>query len=120
MEKMTQKQFFNEIIVALNGGESKVSTDDMINFIQGRIAVLDNKTANRKPSKTQVENEKFKETILEVLVDGGKTATEVLKSSADFDGLSNQKISALLRQLIAEDKVVKDTEKGKSIFKLAA
>ena len=47
------------------------------------------------------------------------TASEVLKASAEFDGMSNQKISALLRQLIADGKVVKATDKKKSVFSLA-
>ena len=47
------------------------------------------------------------------------TASEVLASSEEFAGMSNQKISALLKQLVDEKRVVKVTDKKKSIFKIA-
>lgn len=105
--------------------------------LENAIAVVDSETAEKlkalkaqiekrhsgssKPTKTQVENEAIKENILSVLSDEGQTASEIL---AQLDGslsakpLTNQRVSALLRQLIAENKVDKTVEKKVSHFTL--
>lgn len=46
------------------------------------------------------------------------TVTELLKDER-LEGFTNQKISALLRQLKDEDKVVKTMEKKKAYFAVA-
>lgn len=79
-------------------------------------------SGSSKPTKTQVENEAIKANILSVLTDEGQTASEIL---AQVDGslsskpLTNQRVSALLRQLIADGKAVKAIEKKVSYFSLA-
>ena len=116
MTKMTQRDFFNEVI-ALAEGNGRA---DLVTFAQGRIEALDKKSATRKPSKAQIENEGIKATILKTLegVDG-ITVTDLIKSNADLADFSGQKVSALLRQLIGEGKVVKNVVKGKALFALA-
>ena len=60
--------------------------------------------------------------ILILLSDGkARTATEILNEVPNFEGtnMTNQRVSALLRQLILDGKVVKDVVKGKSFFKIA-
>ena len=48
-KKITQKDMFNEVIAlaTANGRE------DIVKFAEERIAALDKKSANRKPSKNQ-------------------------------------------------------------------
>lgn len=77
------------------------------------------KRTSSKPTKTQVENEAIKEQILAVLADceEGVTVKEIL-GLLDGD-YTSQKISALLRQLVTAEKVVKSTEKKVSRFALA-
>jgi len=79
-------------------------------------------SGSSKPTKTQVENEAIKGAILEVLTDEGQTASEILAQLPEglsAKALTNQRVSALLRQLIAENKVVKAIEKKVSYFSLA-
>ena len=58
------------------------------------------KKGSSKPTKTQVENEGIKGEILELLADGRMTCGDVVKA---LDGeYTSQKISALLRQLVAD------------------
>ena len=116
MTKMTQRDFFNEVIAMAEAN----GRADLVDFANGRIEALDKKSANRKPSKAQVENEGVKATILEALegVDG-ITVTDLIKSTDALADFSGQKISALLRQLVEAGKVAKVTEKGKSLFSLA-
>ena len=46
------------------------------------------------------------------------TVTELIKEVAECNELTNQRVSALLRQLISEGKVVKTVDKRKSYFQL--
>lgn len=80
-------------------------------------AQIAKKKGSSKPTKTQVENENIKAEILDVLSDEGMTVKEILGLlEGDY---SSQKISALLRQLVAAEKVVKTVEKKVSRFALA-
>lgn len=112
--KMTQKDFFNEIIKIAQAADR----EDIVEFAQGRIEVLEKKTTNRKPSKTQEENADLKVKIAEVLTAEGQTVTDIL-ATLGIEGLTNQKVSALLRQMVADGVAVKFTDKRKSLFALA-
>lgn len=77
------------------------------------------KRGSSKPTKTQVENEGIKNEILETLAEADEPMTcgEITKAlEGDY---TSQKISALLRQLVAGGKVTKSTEKKVSRFELA-
>ena len=113
--KMTQRDFYNEIIALAKDNDR----NDIVEFAEGRIAVLDKKTANKKPTKTQEENEVLKGVILNTLTNEGVTVTDLQSKNEELSALSNQRVSALLRQLIADGKVVKAVDKKKSYFSLA-
>ena len=112
--KKTQKDFYNDIIKVV----SEVGRTDLAEFCEGRIAVLDKKTASRS-KKVNEANESIKAIILEVLATMEGTVTEIQKANDVLGELSNQKVSSMLRQLKDEDKVNKRTEGRKSIFSLA-
>ena len=115
MTKMTQRDYFNEIIALAKANDR----NDLVEFAEGRIAVLDKKSANKKPTKTQEENEVLKGVILATLTNEGVTVTDLQSKNEELSALSNQRVSALLRQMIAEGKVVKTVDKKKSYFSLA-
>ena len=112
--KMTQKDYFNEIIAVV----SEVGRDDLVAFCEDRIEKLSRKSGSKKPTKTQVENEGIKDTIVEVLSEVAP-ATATMIATDPRVNVSNQKVSALLKQLIEVGKVVKTVDKGKSLFSLA-
>ena len=112
-KKITKKEMFAQI------REAVADNADMVAFIDHEIELLNKKSGSKKPTATQVANEGIKDAILGVLGTEGMTVSEVLASSDEFAGLSNQKISALLKQLKDEGKVIKETDKRKSVFKLA-
>ena len=113
--KMTLKDYFNEVIELAKANDRA----DLVEFAEGRIAVLDKKAGNKKPTKTQEENVAIKDEILSVLSEVGATVTEIQSKSEVLGGLSNQRVSALLRQMIADNLVVKTVDKKKSYFALA-
>ena len=114
MKKVTKREMFEGIKANYD------LTADEIAFIDHELELLAKKNAStgeRKPTATQKANEGVKEEILAVLSDEAVTVTEIVKTlDADY---TNQKISALLRQLIADGKVEKVVDKRKSLFKLA-
>jgi hypothetical protein len=114
-KKITKVDRFNQLKAITEVAENA----DLVAFIDHEIELLQKKSASKKPTKTQEANEGIKTVILEVLNDEGMTASEVLSASTEFEGMSNQKISALLNQLVKDEKVVKFLDKKKSLFKLA-
>jgi len=117
--KITQKDYFNGLMAFVKGEETSFTKDDFIEFIEGRIALLDKKSTSKKATKNQEENEVLKDTVLEALTDEGTTVSDLMTKSEVLGGLSNQKVSALLRMLVADGKVVKYADGKKSMFKLA-
>ena len=113
--KMTQRDYFKEIIALAEANDR----EDIKEFAEGRIAVLDKKASAKKPTKTQEENEVLKGIIFDTLTEEGVTVTELQSRNEELGGLSNQRVSALLRQMIADGKVVKTVDKKKAFFSLA-
>ena len=113
--KKTQRDFYKDIIALAEANDRK----DLVDFAEGRIAVLDKKASAKKPTKTQEENEVIKNIILDTLTEEGVTVTELQSKRDELSGLSNQKVSSLLRQLVTEHQVVKTIDKKKAFFSLA-
>lgn len=115
-DKKTVVQMYEELMAI------PTLTEEQKNFLAKRIEITQKKNANRgensKPTKTQLENEGIKETIVAVLTNVPITITDLVKSSADLNGYSNQKISALLTQLLKERRVVRTEVKGKAYYAL--
>ena len=112
--KITKKEMFMMIKAQVKDNA------EMVAFIDHEIELLDKKASNKKATKTQEANVGIKSTILAVL-EGAKpmTVTEMQGASAELGELSNQKVSALIRQLVEAGKVVKTIDKKVSRFSLA-
>ena len=77
-------------------------------------------TAERKPTPTQTENANFKADILAFLADGNKyTVSDMMKGIPSIAELSNQRVSAIVRQLTLTGEVQRIEDKRKAYFKLA-
>ena len=112
--KITKKEMFTMIKAQVKDNA------EMVAFIDHEIELLDKKASNKKATKTQEANIGIKSTILAVL-EGAKpmTVTEMQGASAELGELSNQKVSALVRQLVESGEVVKTIDKKVSRFSLA-
>ena len=87
-------------------------------YLENELAILDRKAANKKPTKTQQENENIKAELLAVLTDKGMTVTEIQSRSEMLGVLSNQRVSAILKQMVDAKQVVKDKDAKRSVFSL--
>lgn len=117
--KVTQKDMFNGLIAFVKGKETSFTADEFVEFLEGRIAVLDKKSANRK-TKVNESDEELKVAVLDTLSTLGKpsTVSALMKANERLGVESNQKVSAILRKLIAEDKVLREKDKKTTLFSL--
>lgn len=116
IKKMTKKDYFNELKVLV------ADRQDLVDFIDHEIELLSKKSSKSTPTKTQVENEAIKEKIVATLVelDRYATITDIQNANTELADLSNQKVSALLKQLVDTNVVEKMLDKKKAYFKASA
>lgn len=115
--KKTKKELFGEVREIVER-EGRI---DLIEFVDHELELLEKKANRTGTTKTQKENEGIKEKIIEALVRIATpvTITELQEQDEEMAQYSNQKISALLTQLIKEEKVVRNKDKKKSVFTIA-
>ena len=96
------------------------SNTTVIEKLEALKAQLAKRSSAKTPTKTQKANEEVKAVIAEVLAETGekRTVTEMIADER-LNGYTNQKISALLRQMKDEGKVVKTIEGKKAYFAVA-
>ena len=120
-KKMTKRDYF--AILRASYPEDAANYKDVIAFIDHEVELLDRKNSGeRKPTATQQMNAVIKERILDFMKPNRLyTVTEIQKGvevPEGVDELSNQKVSALLRQLDDAGKVVKTVDKRKTFYSL--
>ena len=117
---MANKITKREVIGMMMNEEVVKANPTYVAYLENELALLDKKAQNKKATKTQEQNEGIKATILKVLATiGSGTVTDIQNGNEELSTLSNQKVSALVRQLVESGEVVKTTDKKKSIFSLA-
>jgi len=111
---MTKMTYVNALDMAING----TLTAEGIEKLEALKASLEKRNANRshKPTKTQRENEALRAEVTEFLRD--KQGMQCKDIASQF-GVSGQKMSALLNQLVDGKIVKKFTEKRVTYFKIA-
>jgi hypothetical protein len=93
---MTKKDYFEQIKAKYN-----LSTDE-IAFIDHELELLEKKNAaDKKPTAQQLANKSIQEAILEGMEDGKLyTITELIKEIPECADLTNQRVSALIKQML--------------------
>jgi hypothetical protein len=116
-KKITKRDRYNEL---LNIADVKANAD-LVAFIQHELELLDRKSGGEKKlTSTQIANVEIKEAILDEMEIGKLyTISEMLKVLPCCAELTNQKVTSLIRQLIADGKLVRTEEKRKAYFSLA-
>ena len=114
-KKLTKKDHFNALLALEEVKENQA----LVDFISHELELLTKKNSSeRKPTAVQKENEGVKEIILATLTTTPMTITDMQKANAELAELSNQKMSALLRQMVIDEKVVRTEDKKKALFAL--
>ena len=115
MTKMTKRDYFNSLLSL-----SEVQADEtLVSFINHELELLSKKNSSeKKPTATQIANDSLKVAITNYLSEGGKhTISEMLAEVPALEGMQNQKVSALMRQLIADGQVERVEIKRKAYFR---
>lgn len=120
-KKMTKKEMFAQILNSYN------LKADEIDFINHEIELLEkrnSKGGDKKPTAKQLENADYKVAILNFLADHPDekfTITEIWKKVpvlANDVNMSNQRVSAVVRQMLLENLVARDEIKRKAYFSI--
>ena len=96
----------------------------LVEFFNAEIELLKKKNAtDRKPTAQQIANDGVKEKIVALMADGeSRTVTEIMKQIPELANGSNQRATALVRQLsdqngaCPDSPLVRTEVKGKAIF----
>lgn len=112
IKKLTKKEKYGMVLDYIQDNEM------LVEFINNEINLLTKKASSSSKTKTQIENEAIKEKIVAVLTEIGQpiTITELQKNSEEMAKYSNQKLSALLKQLHDEKVVNKFIDKKRTYF----
>lgn len=124
-KKITKRESFTEI----KGILEKLGRTDLANVMDHELDLLAKKnSADRKPTATQVENENLKKAILDFMEEDEKyTITDLIKTVPELEGLTNQKVSSIVKQMYADEKkgqkvedfpLIRTEEKRKAFFSL--
>lgn len=116
-KKITKRERFESLLKI-----PAVSADPgMVEFINHELELLARKnSADKKPTAAQVANEGIKQAILDGMEDNRLyTVTEIQKEIPACSDLSNQRVSALLRQLKDDNLVIRTEDKRKAYFSKA-
>ena len=118
-EKMTNRK---ALVYAVDNLSD--APDEVIQKLLKMIEQLDKKNASPKKMTAQQEkNEGLKSVIAEFLSENegeGFTVSDLLKAIPEFEGDSNQHVSALMRQLVQAGVVTKYSEKRRTYFTIAS
>jgi hypothetical protein len=122
-KKVTKKEYF-EMIKGICGDR-----EDIVNFCNHEIELLSKKSAKGGATKTQKENVGIAEMLIDELAKINKpvTITDLMNESETVkafrlengNALTNQKISAIFKQLVDTNRITKVTDKKKSYFSIA-
>ena len=114
MTKMTYVDALNTVLT------SATLSDEVSEKLTAlRDQLVKRNSSDHKPTKTQQANEGVKATLLTAMANGeAHTITEWQEAIPELAELSNQKVSALMAQLVKDGKVTKTVEKRKSYFAL--
>ena len=119
--RTTKREYYNILL----GIEAVNSNPDLVAFIENEIDLLNkksNSSSDKKPTARQSENAGLKEAILNYLRQNDPaTITELMKNVpelAAIENLTNQRTSAIVRQMVEIDKTVERlVEKRTAYFK---
>ena len=116
MKKITKRERFESLLTL-----SQVQADPgMVEFINHELELLAKKnSADKKPTAQQVANEAIKQAIVDGMErDHYYTITDIQKNVPECAELSNQRVSALVRQMVADGVVTRSEDKRKAYFSL--
>lgn len=123
---MAEKKITKREVVEKMLADSNIASNEIyVAYLKNELELLKKKSENKKATKSQTENVEIKEVIIEVLGRMGKGRAGEIQLAVQatdkekYATLTNQRTSAILKQMIDEGTVVKTVDKKVSTFSLA-
>lgn len=123
---MAEKKITKREVVEMMLADSNIASNEVyVAYLKNELELLKKKSENKKATKNQTENVEIKEVIIEVLGRMGKGRAGEIQLAVQatdkekYATLTNQRTSAILKQMIDEGTVVKTVDKKVSTFSLA-
>ena len=112
--KPTKRQMFEGLLALPN------LTEEQKDFIRHELELLVKKnSADKKPTAQQTANEVIKSAIVNGMEPNRLySITEIIKEIPECADMTNQRVSALVRQLVDAGKVKRTEDKRKAYFSL--
>ena len=120
--KLTNKKALEIAIKAIETSSFSTSdfkTGEIVEKLSKMLVQTEKKSSSeRKPTAKQEANKKLEAVILDYLnaQTEGKTVTDMMKEIPELDGMSNQKVSSLVKPLKDDGIIIKEVIKGRSYF----
>ena len=122
---MAEKKITKREVVEKMLADSNIKSNEVyVAYLKNELELLKKKSENKKATKNQTENAEIKEVIIEVLGRMGKGRAGEIQLAVQatdkekYATLTNQRTSAILKQMIDEGTVVKTVDKKVSTFSL--
>ncbi len=119
MEKKITKR---TIINAMLNEEAIKANEDYVAYLLHELELMDNKSANKKEKdeKKKAEDGKLLAPIMDKFEEGFKgTISEILIAIPSLQGISNQKVTSLLKPLVEDGTLVKNQNGKRMEYSLA-
>ena len=123
---MAEKKITKREVVEMMLADSNIASNEVyVAYLKNELELLKKKSENKKATKNQTENVEIKEVIIEVLGRMGRGRAGEIQLAIQatdkekYATLTNQRTSAILKQMIDEGTVVKTVDKKVSTFSLA-
>ena len=122
---MAEKKITKKMVVEMMLADSNIKNNEVyVAYLKNELELLKKKSENKKATKNQTENVEIKAVIIEVLGRIGKGRAGEIQLAVQatdkekYATLTNQRTSAILKQMIDEGTVVKTVDKKVSTFSL--
>lgn len=122
---MAEKKITKREVVEMMLADTNIASNEVyVAYLKNELELLKKKSENKKATKNQTENVEIKEVIIEVLgrMGNGRAGEIQLAVQATdkekYATLTNQRTSAILKQMIDEGTVAKTVDKKVSTFSL--
>lgn len=118
MEKITIAQKFDNAMALVNTLPESAERDEVLAFLADRKE-KSQKKSNGEPKGKSKEYLDCKELVKKVLTDTPQTVTALSKSSPEFAKFTNQRVTAVLKELCSEGVAIRTESKGAGVYALA-
>ena len=122
---MAEKKITKREVVEMMLADSNIASNEVyVAYLKNELELLKKKSENKKATKNQTENVEIKEVIIEILGRMGKGRAGEIQLAVQatdkekYATLTNQRTSAILKQMIDEGTVAKTVDKKVSTFSL--